>query len=81
MRYFRVEKQLLAGEILSGEVFSDGEFAELPEMIEPQAERELGFVVYELDESGVVLDTIYGLTLDEIKKEYSADNGWQNHNW
>lgn len=81
MRYFQVLMETLVGDIVCGEVDIDGEYVELPDTIEPNEERELGFVVKEMDEQGVITDTIYGLTLDEIKKEYSADNGWQNNNW
>lgn len=81
MRYFKVELQHIKGDIIAGEVDCAGEIIGLPDIVETNVTQNLGYVVYELDESGDILDTIYGLTLDEIKEEYSADNGWQNNNW
>ena len=81
MRYFKVELQQIKGDIIAGEVDCAGEIIDLPDIVETNKTNDLGYVVYELDECGYILDTIYGLTLDEIKKEYSADNGWQNNNW
>ena len=81
MRYFKVELQQIEGDIIAGEIDDIGEMIELPDIVEPNETHDLGYVVYELDEDGDILDTIYSLTLDEIKKEYSADNGWQNNNW
>ena len=81
MKYFKVELRQIKGDIIAGEVDCAGEIIDLPDIIETNETHDLGYVVYELDEGGDILGTIYGLTLDEIKKEYSADNGWQNNNW
>ena len=81
MRYFTVERREIVGTIVSGEGDSEGEYLVLPQDEESGASREIDYVVYELDENGVMLEVRYGLTLDEIKKEYSADKGWQNNSW
>ena len=81
MKYFKVELQQIKGDLMASEVDCAGEMVDLPDIVETNETHDLGYVVYELDEGGDILDTIYGLTLDEIKKEYSADNGWQNNNW
>lgn len=81
MKYFTVEKRTLVGTIVSGEVDIDGDYLVLPEDEENDAEQELDYVVYEMDESGEITDTKYGMTLDQIKEQYTAENGWQNNRW
>lgn len=81
MKYFTVEKRTLVGTIVSGEVDIDGDYLVLPEDEESNAEQELDYVVYEMDESGEITDTKYGMTLDQIKEQYTAENGWQNNRW
>ena len=81
MKYFTVEKRTLVGTIVSGEVDIDGDYLVLPEDEENNTEQELDYVVYEMDESGEITDTKYGMTLDQIKEQYTAENGWQNNHW
>lgn len=80
MKYFQVLKQTLVGDIVEGEVDIDGDYTELPETAQTNEERELSYTVVEYDDSGIT-NTVVGLTLDEIKEQYSADKGWQNNNW
>lgn len=81
MRYFKVELQQIVGDIVEGEVDDTGEMLDLPDTIETNETHDLGYVVYELDESGVVIDTIYGYDdIEKIKEDFPADK-WQNNNW
>lgn len=81
MKYFRVERQQIVGNIVQGEVFSDGEFINLPDDIEPNETRDLGYVVYIMDEMGRTLDIVYGYTdIEQIKEDFPALE-WQNNDW
>ena len=94
MRYFSVHKEELSGMATSGEIYSDGEYMNLPDDSEVKTIT-LGYSVWEYGESDVV-DTVefYPVStntsdfsdnseavLDKIKDKYSADKGWENYNW
>lgn len=81
MRYFKVEEQLIAGAILQGEVDKNGEQLYLPDTVETNEEKSLGYIVYELDEDNNIIDTIYGyLDIDEIIKDFAKPE-WINRSW
>lgn len=81
MKCFRVEKQQIVGNIVQGEVFADGEFINLPDDIEPNETRDLGYVVYVTDEAGRTLDVVYGYTdIEKIKEDFPPTE-YQNNDW
>ena len=93
MRYFDVKKETLVGTLVSGTVFSDGEYADLPDDIE-QREITTGFSVFEYDEQGMTERVnFYPVKIDleawatnedevlgKIKDDYQPLE-WQNNNW
>lgn len=93
MRYFDVKKETLVGTLVSGTVFSDGEYADLPDDIE-QREITTGFSVFEYDEQGMTERVnFYPVKIDleawttnedevlgKIKEDYQPLE-WQNNNW
>lgn len=93
MKYFEVHKEELVGTVVSGEIFADGEWVNLPDDME-QHSLTTGFSVYEYDENGVREDTtFYPVTTDtetwednseeqieNIKRDYPPDL-WQNNSW
>lgn len=93
MNYFEVKKEILTGTLVSGGIYSDGEYAELPDDIE-QRELTVGFSVFEYDEHGridkvnyfpVKIDTEAWTTnedevLEKIKQRYQPPK-YQNNNW
>lgn len=94
MKYFSVEKEELVGTLVAGEVYSDGEYRDLPSDTDPQ-ETVTGFTVTIYDEGGMIEEcrfypvsintrswaTNEDEVLDSIKENYSADKGYQNNNW
>ena len=93
MKYFRVEKEELTGQIYSGEIYADGSYAGECE------EKEIktittGFSVFEMNEQGLTENVeFYPITTDtsdwsddaeevieNIKRDYPADI-WQNNEW
>lgn len=93
MRYFEVHKEELRGSLMSGEVYSDGEYSSEADELEC-ATITTGFSVYEYAESGERLGTEFypvrtdmgdfsdnaDEVLEKIKADYPATE-WQNNNW
>lgn len=93
MKYFEVHKEELRGSLMSGQVYSDGEYSE--EAVEEELRTiTTGYSVYEYDENGVREDTEFfpvktNMTsfednseevFNKIKEIYSAPS-WQNDLW
>lgn len=93
MKYFEVHKEELRGSLMSGQVYSDGEYSEEATELELRTIT-TGYSVYEYDENGVREDTEFfpvktdmtnfeddsEKVLETIKKIYSAPE-WQNDLW
>ena len=93
MKYFEVNKETLTGTLVTGQVYGDGEYVNLPDDIE-QRELTIGFSVSEYEEDGMIenvefypvqIDTEGWTTnedtvLEKIKQDYQP-NEWQNNNW
>lgn len=93
MEYFKVNKETLSGMMTTGEVYSDGEYVDLPDDIEAR-EITMGFSVTEYGEDGRITDVKFypvstdmeGLSddsekiLEQIKQDYPAPD-WQNDQW
>ena len=93
MKYFSVNKETLSGMMTTGEVYSDGEYVNLPDDIEAR-EITMGFSVTEYGEDGMIKDVKFysvhtdmeGLdddsefVLNKIKQDYPAPD-WQNDQW
>lgn len=80
MKYFRVERQQIVGDIVSGEVYADGEFVGLPDTIEPNETKVLGYVVYESNDNGIETGAKYYDDLSDIKNDHPPTE-WQNDKW
>lgn len=94
MKYFEVHKEELRGSLMSGEVYSDGEYINEADELEIRTIT-TGFSVYEYDEQGIRTGTEFyqvhtdmsdwsddsNDVLNYIAEDYSADKGWQNHSW
>lgn len=94
MKYFTVEKEKLVGTLVTGEVYSDGEYRDLPSDTDQQ-ETVTGFSVTIYDNNGMIEDVRFypvslntrswatneNEVLETIKENYSADKGYQNNNW
>ena len=92
-KYFEVHKEELVGTIVSGEIYSDGDYINLPDDME-QRSIITGYSVYEYDEQGVRQNTeFYPVATDmgtfednedevlsKIIKEHDPSE-WQNNNW
>lgn len=93
MKYFSVNREELVGMTTTGEIFSDGEYKDLPDDVEAR-NITMGFSVMEYNESGMIENVRFypvetdmeSLTdnsdkvLDKIKEDYSPTE-WQNNNW
>lgn len=93
MRYFEVHKEELRGSVMSGEVYSDGEYVNEADELEIRTIT-TGFSVYEYDEQGVRQDTEFypvetnmetwednsNDVLNYIMEDHPASE-WQNNNW
>lgn len=93
MRYFEVHKEELRGSVMSGEVYSDGEYVNEADELEIRTIT-TGFSVYEYDEQGVRQDTEFypvetnmetwednsNDVLNYIIEDHPASE-WQNNNW
>ena len=93
MRYFRVDKEELTGMLVSGEIFSDGEYVELPNDTEARTIT-TGFSVWKCKENGETIGVEYypveiyadswttneEEVLEQIKQDFPPD-GWQNDRW
>ena len=94
MRYFSVKKEELSGMMKTGEIYSDNEYIDGCGDVEARTIT-VGYSVYEYDEQGMTKNVEFypvhtemeawdndeGAVLEQIKQDYSADNGWQNNNW
>lgn len=93
MKYFAVNREELVGMTTTGEVFSDGEYINLPDDVEARTIT-MGFSVMEYGEDGMIENVkFYGVhtdmesladdadaVLEQIKADYPAGD-WQNNNW
>ena len=93
MRYFSVNKETLSGMMTTGEVYSDGEYVNLPDDIEAR-EIVMGYSVTEYEESGAIENVKFypvvtdmesfeddsEFVLNKIKQDYPAPE-WQNNQW
>lgn len=93
MKTFSVNKEELIGTQTTGEIYSDGEYINLPDDIEAKTIT-MGFSVFEYGEDGMIENVRFypvetdmeSLTdnsdkvLDKIKEDYSPTE-WQNNNW
>lgn len=93
MRYFRVDKEELTGMLVSGEIFSDGEYVELPNDTEARTIT-TGFSVWKYKENGETIGVEYypveiyadswttneEEVLEQIKQDFPAGE-WQNDRW
>ena len=93
MKYFSVNREELVGTMTTGEVYSDGEYVNLPDDVE-QRSITMGFSVSEHGEDGMIQDVkFYPVATDmesftddsdevieKIKADYPAPD-WQNNNW
>ena len=93
MKYFTVEREELTGTQVSGEIFADGEYVNLPSDTEMRTVT-TGFSVFEYGEDGmtqrvefypVKIDTeSWATNEDEVLEQIKADHPageWQNNNW
>lgn len=93
MKYFSVNKETLSGMMTTGEVYSDGDYVNLPDDIEAR-EITMGFSVTEYEENGAITNVKFypvatdmesfeddsELVLEKIKGDYPAPD-WQNNQW
>lgn len=93
MRYFTVEKEVLRGSLLSGKIFSDGEYKEEPDEEEIKG-MTTGYNVWEYNEDGMTDRVVFykvdtdtetwtdneDEVLEKIKADYPASE-WQNNEW
>ena len=93
MKQFRVNKETLSGMMTTGEIYSDGEFVNLPDDVEAR-EITMGFSVTQYGEDGMTENVeFYPVTtdmesftnnedtvLEHIKSIYTPDK-WQNDQW
>lgn len=93
MKYFSVNKEELTGMQVTGEVYSDGEYINLPDDVEAQ-HITMGFSVTQYGEDGMIENVeFYPVTtdmesltnnedtvLEHIKSIYTPDK-WQNNQW
>lgn len=94
MRYFEVEKEVLAGELRAGRIYADGEFIDAPSDTEMRTVT-TGYSVFEYNEDGTTEGVkFYGVNINtedwetdeekvlaKIKEDYAPEKGWQNNNW
>lgn len=96
MKYFSVEEEYMEGFTKRREVYKNGEpLHDSYYDVEETRRIYLGFNVFELDETGLTTNVeFYPLktnmrtlednreeVLEQIRQDYSANNGWQNNNW
>ena len=93
MKYFSANKETLSGMMTTGEVYSDGDYVNLPDDIEAR-EITMGFSVTEYEENGTITNVKFypvatdmesfeddsEFVLDKIKQDYPAPD-WQNNQW
>lgn len=93
MRYFDVKREELRGSLMSGVVYSDGEYIEEADEVEMRT-LTTGFNVWEYDENGMTERVVFypvktdmeswtddsDIVLEHIKSIYTPDK-WQNNNW
>jgi hypothetical protein len=93
MKYFSVNKEELVGMQTTGEIYSDGEYVNLPDDIEAKTIT-MGFSVSEYGEDGMIENVAFypvstdmesltnneDVVLEHIKSIYTPDK-WQNHQW
>lgn len=93
MKYFSVNKEELVGMMTTGEIYSDGEYKNLPDDVEAR-NITMGFSVWEYDEDGTTENVEFypvatdmgdftnneDIVLEHIKSIYTPDE-WQNNEW
>lgn len=93
MKYFQVNKEELIGTLTTGEIYSDGEYVNLPDDIE-QRNLTMGYSVSIYGEDGMIEDVKYypvkigteswetneDEVLEKIKVDFPAGE-WQNNQW
>ena len=93
MKYFSVNKEELVGMMTTGEIYSDGEYKNLPDDVEAR-NITMGFSVMEYGEDGMIENVKFyavetdmeslanneDAVLNKIKEDYKAGE-WQNHDW
>ncbi len=93
MKYFSVNKEELIGTLTTGEIYSDGEYVNLPDDIE-QRNLTMGYSVSVYGEDGMIEDVKYypvkidteswttneDEVLEKIKADFPAGE-WQNNQW
>lgn len=94
MKYFEVKKEELRGSLMSGAVYSDGDYIDEADEVEIRT-LPTGFSVWEYNEQGMTDRVIFypvkidieawttneDQVLEEIKRDYRPELGWQNNNW
>lgn len=95
MMYFEVEKEVLAGNIMTGICASDGTALESYNRADP-LEITLGFTVHVWNDEESFEDEWYAVKTDmstsdyinneeevlqKIRDEHAPEDGWQNNNW
>ena len=93
MKYFGVKKEELVGNLTSGVVYGDGEYAEEPDETECRT-MTIGYNVWEYNEDGTTDRVVFykvdtdteawtdneDEVLEKIKADHPAGE-WQNNNW
>ena len=94
MRYFKVDREELSGQMMTAEVYADGEYADLPSEIGEIATITMGFSVTEYGDDYMIKNVEFypvktdmesmsdnsAEVLEKIKQDYPAGE-WQNDNW
>lgn len=94
MKYFDVKREELRGSLMSGVIYPDGEHAEEADEVETRI-LTTGFSVWEYADNGMTERVVFypvktdteswtddsDKVLEEIKRDYRPELGWQNNNW
>lgn len=93
MKYFSVNKEELIGMMTTGEIYSDGEYKNLPDDVEAR-NITMGFSVMQYGEDGMIQNVeFYPVATDmesftnnedEVLEKIKADHPageWQNNEW
>lgn len=93
MKYFSINKEELIGMMTTGEIYSDGEYKNLPDDVEAR-NITMGFSVMQYGEDGMIQNVEFypvatdmesftnneDIVLEHIKSIYTPDK-WQNNDW
>ena len=94
MKYFEVKKEELRGSLMSGEIYSDGDYVNEADEIEIRTIT-TGFSVSEYGGNGMLERVVFypvkidaeawttdeDRVLEEIREDYRPELGWQNNQW